>query len=97
MKSVDYVFIGILLLYFVSVLSVVILLTKESRNSYVEMNFRDNIVRNIDIEIHDADFVINIPEGGLSFDNCTFLVEGGNYQITTASWRAKQIKIEGEK
>jgi hypothetical protein len=100
MKSANYVFVIILFFLFVGVqyISVVTLLAKDIlHNPYMKIHFRDNIVRNIDIELYDADFLMDIPEGGIAFDNCTFLVDGGNYRIITSGWITNKTESKGER
>jgi hypothetical protein len=89
MKIANYIFIIILLVLFIGIqyISTVILITKEP--AYVEMMFNEPYIKNVNLEVHNADLVLRIPKGGQVFDNCTFLIDGGNIDIHGANWESK--------
>ena len=90
MKSADYLFLAILLLLFVGVQYIFAITLTVKEPAYVEITFNEPYIKNVNVEIHNANVILRIPIGGQTFDNCSFLIDGGNLQITGAGlWQAK--------
>jgi len=84
MKPTDYIFaiITLLLLTGCQYIFTVTLLPRISR-SYTEISFHANYIRDIDLNVYNADLIVKLPKDGICFENCMFTIDGGNIHYMT--------------